>query len=133
MPCDLRSLTLGPRGTHYCGRARATRPSSKKCRANGLASRVRRRECCGPAVASAVAGGRDSVFDLEQFVSDCRALVRQEHAQPAVREVVARAVSEPSSVIRALGEPTRGGIYVLYQSTELTVLNLVWAPLMTLL
>ena len=73
------------------------------------------------------------MFDLDQFVSDCRASPSQGLAQPAVREVVARAVSEPSSVIRALGEPTRGGIYVLHQSPELTVLNVVWAPWMTLL
>ena len=76
---------------------------------------------------------RNGVFDLDQFVSDCRALLRQEPAQPAVREVVARAVSEPSAVLCALGEPTRGGIYVLHQSPELTVLNVVWAPWMTLL
>ena len=73
------------------------------------------------------------MFDLDQFVSDCRAVLGQEPAQPAVREVVARAVSEPSEVLRALGEPARGGIYVLHQSPELTVLNVVWAPWMTLL
>jgi predicted metal-dependent enzyme (double-stranded beta helix superfamily) len=73
------------------------------------------------------------MFDLDQFVSDCRASPTRELSQPAVREVVARAVSEPASVIRALGEPTRGGIYVLHQSPELTVLNVVWAPWMTLL
>jgi predicted metal-dependent enzyme (double-stranded beta helix superfamily) len=73
------------------------------------------------------------VFDLDRFISDCRAALRHAPAQPAVREVVARAVSEPSAVLRALGEPTRGGIYVLHQSPELTVLNVVWAPWMTLL
>jgi len=71
---------------------------------------------------------RNGVFDLDQFVSDCRAVLGQEPAQPAVREIVARAVSEPSEVLRALGEPARGGIYVLHQSPELTVLNVVWAP-----
>jgi predicted metal-dependent enzyme (double-stranded beta helix superfamily) len=73
------------------------------------------------------------MFDLDQFVSDCRTALRQEPAQSAAREVVARAVSEPSAVLRALGEPTRGGIHVLHQSPELTVLNVVWAPWMTLL
>lgn len=73
------------------------------------------------------------MFDLDQFVSDCRAVLGQQPAQPAVREVVARAVSEPSEVLRALGEPARGGIYVLHQSPELTVLNVVWAPWMNLL
>ena len=82
---------------------------------------------------SAVPGRRNGVFDLDQFVSDCRASPTQGLAQPAVRAVVARAVSVPSSVSRALGEPTRGGRYVLHQSPELTVLNVVWAPWMTLL
>ena len=76
---------------------------------------------------------RNGVFDLDQFVSDCRAVLGQEPAQPAVREIVARAVSEPSEVLRALGEPARGGIYVLHQSPELTVLNVVWPPWMNLL
>jgi len=73
------------------------------------------------------------VFDLDQLVSDCRAALRQAPALQSVREVVARAVSEPTAVLRSLGEPTRGGISVLHQSSELTVLNVIWAPWMTLL
>jgi predicted metal-dependent enzyme (double-stranded beta helix superfamily) len=73
------------------------------------------------------------VFDLDQFVFDCRAALQREPAQQAVREVVARAVVEPLAVLRTLGEPTRGGIFVLHQSPELTILNVVWAPWMTLL
>ena len=48
---------------------------------------------------------RNSVFDLDQFVSDCRAVLGKEPAQLAVREVVARAVSEPSEVLRAPANP----------------------------
>ena len=73
------------------------------------------------------------MFELDRFVSDCRAVLGQDRYQPAVREVVERAVSEPQAVLRALGEPTRGGIFVLHHSPELTVLNVVWAPWMTLL
>ena len=73
------------------------------------------------------------MFDLDQFVSDCRSALRQESAHPAVREVVARAVSEPAAVLRSLGEPTRGGLYILHQSPEITILNVVWPPWMTLL
>jgi predicted metal-dependent enzyme (double-stranded beta helix superfamily) len=36
-------------------------------------------------------------------------------------------------VLRSLGEPTRGGLYILHQSPELTILNVVWPPWMTLL
>ena len=73
------------------------------------------------------------MFHLDQFVSDCRSALRQKPAHPAVREVVARAVSEPAAVLRSLGEPTRGGLYILHQSPELTVLNVVWPPWMTLI
>jgi predicted metal-dependent enzyme (double-stranded beta helix superfamily) len=50
-----------------------------------------------------------------------------------VREVVARAVSDPSSVLRGLGEPKRAGVHKLYQSNDLTILNVLWAPMMTIL
>jgi predicted metal-dependent enzyme (double-stranded beta helix superfamily) len=50
-----------------------------------------------------------------------------------VREVVARAVSDPISVLKGLGEPQRAGLNKLYQSDDLTILNVVWAPRMTLM
>lgn len=71
------------------------------------------------------------MFDLDRFIEECRAAVPQ--GQPAVRELVARAVAEPGDVLRALGEPTRAGLNTLYRSDELTILNLVWAPHMTLM
>ena len=73
------------------------------------------------------------MFALEQFISDCRAALKQDASYKAVREVVARAVSDPASVMKALGEPTRGEMQKLYQSDDLTILNVVWAPRMTLL
>ena len=36
-------------------------------------------------------------------------------------------------MLRSLGEPTRGGLYILHQSPEITILNVVWPPWMTLL
>ncbi|WP_019013691.1 hypothetical protein [Elioraea tepidiphila] len=71
------------------------------------------------------------MFDLDRFIEECRAAVTQ--GQPAVRELVARAVAEPGAVLRALGEPTRAGLNTLYRSDELTILNLVWGPHMTLM
>lgn len=71
------------------------------------------------------------MFDLDRFIEECRAAVAQ--GQPAVRDLVSRAVAEPGEVLRALGEPTRAGLNTLYRSDELTILNLVWAPHMTLM
>ena len=73
------------------------------------------------------------MFSLDQFVADCRAAVTEDASHHFVREVVARAVSEPSAVLEALGEPKRGEIQTLYRSSNLTILNVIWAPWMTLL
>lgn len=70
------------------------------------------------------------MFDLDRFIEECRAAVKE--GQPAVRELVSRAVADPA-VLRALGEPTRAGLNTLYRSDELTILNLVWGPHMTLM
>lgn len=73
------------------------------------------------------------MFELEQFAADCRAALREKAAHAAVREVVARAVSDPGAVLRALGEPKQGELVKLYQSPDLTILNVIWAPYMTML
>jgi predicted metal-dependent enzyme (double-stranded beta helix superfamily) len=51
----------------------------------------------------------------------------------AVREVVARAVSDPAAVLAGLGEPTRAAVDGLYRSDTLTILNVVWGPHMTIM
>ena len=72
------------------------------------------------------------MFDLERFVADCRAALANDGAHGAIREIVARAVSEPGLVLAALGEPRHAGIQPLLRSETLTVLNVIWAPNMTL-
>jgi predicted metal-dependent enzyme (double-stranded beta helix superfamily) len=69
------------------------------------------------------------MFDLDRFIADCRSALAAEHRH--VREVVARAVAEPAAVLARLGEPTRAGLHKLYHSSDLTILNVVWAPMMT--
>jgi len=49
-----------------------------------------------------------------------------------MREIVARAVAEPGAVLKWLGAPKRGEVQKLYHSPELTILNVVWAPYMTI-
>jgi predicted metal-dependent enzyme (double-stranded beta helix superfamily) len=73
------------------------------------------------------------MFDLLQFVSDCREALSSDKSYRHVREVVARAVSDPAVVIAGLGEPQLAGLHKLYQAEDLTVLNVVWAPMMTLM
>lgn len=71
------------------------------------------------------------VFEVEQFVSECRSALAADPSYKLVREVVARAVSEPSAILKAVGEPQRAGVVKLFQSEQLTVLNMVWGRQMT--
>jgi predicted metal-dependent enzyme (double-stranded beta helix superfamily) len=72
------------------------------------------------------------VVDLQRFIADCQAAHAADRSHKAVREVVARAVSEPGSVLKWLGEPKRGEVQKLYHSPGLTILNVIWAPYMTI-
>ncbi len=67
------------------------------------------------------------MFDLDQFIADLRATLPERSRQP-LKEVVARAISDPAALIKGIGEPDKAGVQVLYKSPELTVLNLLWAP-----
>ena len=44
-----------------------------------------------------------------------------------------RAVSEPAAVIAGIGEPAEAGLHTIHRAEDLTILNVVWAPLMVLL
>lgn len=71
------------------------------------------------------------MFNQERFVQDCKDALTE--GQGAIRELVARAVSDPASVMAGLGEPEHAGITPLYRSRDLTIINFVWAPCMTLM
>jgi predicted metal-dependent enzyme (double-stranded beta helix superfamily) len=73
------------------------------------------------------------MLDLDRFFAECQDAVAADSRHKAVREVVARAVSEPDQVIAALGEPARAGINVIYRAPNLTILNLIWGPGMTIM
>jgi hypothetical protein len=73
------------------------------------------------------------MFETEVFVADCLDAVAGTDGQKAVREVLARAVSDPASVLNGLGEPTAGGVQKLHVSDELTIINVVWPAWMTIM
>ena len=72
-----------------------------------------------------------SAFDLDQFIAECRAARDADPSHRLVREVVARAVADPAAVLRSLGEPKQSDVQRLYHSETLTILNVIWAPRMT--
>ena len=72
-------------------------------------------------------------FDRDRFIAECEAAVVSGGGQRAIRTLLEAAVSDRSQVIAALGEPKRAGIELLYRSPNVTVLNLVWGPHMTVM
>ena len=72
------------------------------------------------------------MFESDRFIEDCLKALGDQNPHAAVREIVARAVSEPGQIVKTLGEPTLSGIQSLYRSDTLTILNVLWGPGMTL-
>jgi len=74
------------------------------------------------------------MLDVERLIADCQAALAEDKGGfRGVREVAARAVSDPGAVLAGLGEPKQGGLHVLHSSPTLTILNVVWAPKMTIM
>ena len=73
------------------------------------------------------------MFDLDRFIAECRAAASLDASHKSVREIVARAVSEPAAVIAGLGAPARAEVQKLHNSAELTILNVIWGAGMTIM
>ena len=72
-------------------------------------------------------------LDVEGLLEDLKRAGKQPDGQRAVRAALERAVAEPGALLAGIGEPREAGIHTLYRAPHLTVLNVVWAPLMVLL
>jgi len=73
------------------------------------------------------------MFDLDRFIEDCRTARAADPSHRLVREAVIRAVSQPIQVLKALGEPKRAQIQKLHHASDLTILNVIWGPMMTVM
>ncbi len=71
------------------------------------------------------------MFDRDRFIQDCINAVAE--GAGAIRDVVAEAVSNSMKVMSELGEPEQAGITPIYRSPDLTIINFVWAPCMSLM
>ena len=71
------------------------------------------------------------MLNLDNFISDCRAALTQPSPELAIKEILARAVANPSEVEAALGTPSQANITPLHHDRDLTILNIVWTPGMT--
>ncbi|MSQ28273.1 MAG: hypothetical protein EXR51_09085 [Dehalococcoidia bacterium] len=72
------------------------------------------------------------MFDTDRFIQDCLIANREASAALAVRELVAAAVRDVAGIERLLGVPSEAGIQTIHRSDELTILNVIWAPLMAI-
>ena len=73
------------------------------------------------------------MFILENFIADCRTALAADPSHRLVREAVASAVSDTTAILKALGEPKRAEIQKLYHASDLTILNVIWGPMMTVM
>ena len=67
-------------------------------------------------------------FSVDSFLGDLHAANADASPRHAVREVVARAVSEPEALAQAFGPLTCGQSTVLHRAPDLLVLHIVWPP-----
>ena len=73
------------------------------------------------------------MFNLDTFVEDCRAAVRADTTHRAAHEVIKRAFTDPSAIMAAVGVPTESGIVPIFKSKDLTIINVIWKPGMTVM
>ncbi len=68
------------------------------------------------------------MFDVARFISQCEAAVAANDGREMVRQILAAAVSKPSDLLAAFGEPRLAGVEVLHRSPKLTILQVAWPP-----
>jgi predicted metal-dependent enzyme (double-stranded beta helix superfamily) len=74
-----------------------------------------------------------AMFDLDEFLGAVTASVASGHdRRDAVREIMERGLSSPREVADVL-TPVAGGITLLHHASDLTVINVAWAPGMRLM
>ncbi len=73
------------------------------------------------------------MFDPDRFVEDCRAALAEPDSQQAMRALVSRAVADPTALMARIGTPARASATTLYRSADLTILDVIWGPRMTIM
>jgi len=71
------------------------------------------------------------MFNKDRFIQNCMNAAAE--GQGAIREIVIEAVSDSVGVMSEFGEPEHAGITPIYRSHDLTIINFVWAPFMSLM
>lgn len=72
------------------------------------------------------------MFNLDSFIESCNSAVTNDGTHLEIKEIVEKAVSDPNSLMKAIGEPGKAGASPIFSSTNLTIVNVVWAPWVTI-
>ncbi len=72
------------------------------------------------------------MFTVDQFVADCSIALKESRPTAAIKELMQRTMAMPAEVEAALGTPVKAEIQTLHRSADLTVLNVIWAPGMSI-
>ncbi|GAA4300733.1 hypothetical protein [Aestuariibaculum suncheonense] len=73
------------------------------------------------------------LIEMHKFIEDCITANKDSNPQEAVKEVLARAVSNPSEMLKAIGPPTEAGLKVFLRSKDITIFAASWTPQMNLM
>jgi hypothetical protein len=60
------------------------------------------------------------LVEMQKFIEDCIAANKESNPQEAVKEVLTKGISDPSAMLKAIGEPTEAGLKVFLRSKDLT-------------
>ena len=66
------------------------------------------------------------LIEMQKFIEDCIAANKDSNPQEAVKEVLARGVSNPQAMLKAIGEPKEAGLKVFLRSKDLTIFAASW-------
>lgn len=72
-------------------------------------------------------------MEMQKFIEDCIKANKETDPQAAVKEVLAKAVADPSKMLKAIGDPTEAGMKVFLRSKDLTIFAATWTPQMNLM
>ena len=71
------------------------------------------------------------MFEVDTLVASCRESLLEGEPRRVVRDILVRTLERPGLVAERLGR-SEGGLEVLFNSPQMTVLNVVWAPRMSI-
>ncbi|WP_215225797.1 hypothetical protein [Echinicola shivajiensis] len=72
-------------------------------------------------------------MEMQKFIEECIEANKESNPQEAVKEVLTRALSDPSKILKNIGEPREAGLKVFLRSKELTIFAATWTPQMNLM